>query len=325
MKIKIRELENIIKKKLLTKFDQKEIDLITDVIMFGELSGHPTHGILRLIKNNYGIFDSEIKGKPEYARRTAVSTIINARGNPGMLIGQLAAFEVIKLAKKNGFGIVGTYNSFSTTGSLTYYCEKIAQENLIAVIFTQCSPIAAAFNSRKALFGTNPLAFGFPSIPSPLIFDMSTAAITFGAIAKYKLENKKIPENVAIDKNGNMTTDPVQAMEGALLIFESGYKGSGLAMIVEILGSLWTNGSYAGIDQKNGWGNLYLALSPELLNNLYDFKQKTKNLIEVLKNAETRDGKELRIPGENTLRTYYENLKKEEIEINETILNKIIK
>src|SRR5947209_7413826 len=139
MKIKISDLENLVTKVLLTEYSEEEANLIKDVVLFGELSGRPSHGILRLLEESYGVFTNSIQGNPEYIRKTKVSTLIDGKGNVGMLVGSLAMEEVIKLGKKNGIGIVGTKGSINTTGSLSYYCEKIAKENLIAIIFTHCT------------------------------------------------------------------------------------------------------------------------------------------------------------------------------------------
>ena len=157
MKIKIKNLEKLILEVLVTEYSPHESELIKDVVLFGELSGRPTHGIIRLLKENYGVFVDGRRGEPEYIHKTKVSTLIDGHDNPGMLIAPLAMQEVIRLAKANDIGIVGTKGSFNSTGSLTYYLEKIAKENLISIIFTQSLPVIAPFNVKKALFGTNPI------------------------------------------------------------------------------------------------------------------------------------------------------------------------
>lgn len=323
MIIKITELQHIVKKTLLTQYTEEFADLITDVVIYGETCGRKSHGILRLLKQNFGVFVDTIEGKPEYVRKTKASTVINGKGNPGMLVAPLAMKEVIKLGKENGIGIVGTFRSINSTGCLSYYCEQIANQNLIAVVMAHSSLFIAPYNSKKALFGTNPIAFGLPSHPSPLIFDMSTAAITFGEIAKLKSEGKKLPPDVAIDKKGTITTDPSKAMDGALLSFHNSYKGSGLAMMVELLAGMWPGASYGGINQKDGWGNLYMAFSPDLLGDLETFKQKTHQLVETLKHIETRDGREVRIPGEHTTDVRNQTLMSGVVEINEEVLHEI--
>lgn len=325
MKIKIKELEQLVEKVLLTEYSTVESSLIKDVVLFGELSGKPSHGLLRLLRENYGVFVSGTRGTPEYLHKTTVSSVIDGKNNPGMLIGQLAANEVIRLAKTHGVGIVGTKGSINSTGSLTYYAQKIAQEDLIAMVFTQCSPIIAPFNMKKALFGTNPIAFGIPSASQPLIFDMSTSAITFGAMAKAKADGKRIPTNTALDKDGTMTTDPSEALEGATLPFDNSYKGSGISMMVEILGSLWPGASFAGMYAEEGWGNVYMAFSPTLLSDTNLFKEKVTKLLKTLEKGETRDGEPVRIPGERSRNQLEETIRKGEVEVEENVLNELKK
>jgi len=324
MKIKISDLDKLVTEVLRTEYTKQQTDLIKEVVLFGELSGRPSHGILRLIKGNYGVFVDGTRGDPEYIHKTKISTLIDSKRNPGMLIGPLAMLEAIKLAKKHDIGIVGTKGSYNSIGSLTYYCEKIARQNLIVIMFAQSMPQTAPFTIKKALFGSNPIAFGVPSDPNPLIFDMSTSSITFGTILKYKADGKRLPPNVAIDKEGHMTTDPQEAIDGATYTFDTSYKGSGLAMMVELLASLWPGGSYEGLHyDTNGWGNLFLVLSPELLSDTKTLQQKTKEFIETLRNSPTRDDKPVRIPGEHTRHVRNENIQKGEIEISDVTFRKI--
>jgi len=324
MKIKISELEKKVETILQSEYSPEEANIIKEVVMFGELSGRPTHGLIRLMKENYGAFTGKISEKPQYIRKTKVSTLIHGHNNVGMLVASLATQEVIKLAKETSIGIVGTKGSVNSTGSLSYYLNKIANESLIGIIFTQSPPVIAPFNVKKALFGSNPIGFTIPSHPYPIIFDMSTSAITYGSIMKARMENKNLPENVALDKNGNITVDPSEAVEGATLPFDNSYKGSGLAMIVELLSAVWTGGGYEGLHEENGCGNLFIALSPNLLSEIETLKQNAQEFIEMLRNAPTRDGVTVRIPGENTLKTYENNLSRGEIEVSDEIYKKLL-
>ncbi|HSX09505.1 MAG TPA: Ldh family oxidoreductase [Candidatus Saccharimonadales bacterium] len=321
MLIKISKLKTFIKQIILTEYTDEEAELMTDVILFGELSGKPSHGLLRLLKENFGVFIDGKREKPHYIHKTKVSTLIDSKGNPGFLVGPLAMQEVIKLAKKNGVGIVGTKKSINTTGAISYYCEKIARENLLCIIFPQSYPLIAPFNSKTALFGTNPIGFGIPADPKPIIFDMSTAAIAWGTVMKHQIENVPLPENVAIDQRGELTTDPKKAK--ATLAFGASYKGSGLAMMVEIFGGLWTGASYGGNHIENGHGNLFMAFSPDLLNDTETFKKHAEELVEILHSKKTKDNKKLRIPGENALTIRDNHLEKGVIEINDAMIEKL--
>lgn len=323
MKIKIAELEKLVKNCLRKKYDQEDSDLIAEVIFFGELSGKTSHGVVRLNTGGSSVMAQNPAGKPKLIHKSDVSSLIDGNGNPGMLVGQLAAGEVISTAKKTGIGIVGTKNTNSSSGCLSYYLEKIAKKNLIGIIMAQSPASTAPYGGIQPLFGTNPISFGIPANPRPLIFDMATSAISFGALLKAKVVGEQLPKNVAVDKNGNLTTDPSKAIEGATLAFDNSYKGSGLAMMVEILAGLWPGADFAGQNPPGGWGNLFMAFSPNLLLDKEEFKEKTKLLVETVRNSKTKHGGKVRIPGETTLDTRDKNFRIGEIEVDDKLIEGI--
>lgn len=320
MKIKVSELKSLILKILKTKYNEVTSNLITDVIIFGELSGRTTHGIIRLLVGPYSVMAQKPTGAPVFIPGSEFSVTIDGKGNHGMLAASLAMQEGIKLAKINGIGIIGTRNNFGSSGCLTYYLEKITKQKLIGIIMAQSIVSTPPHGGIEPLFGTNPIAFGFPTAGSPLIFDMATSAITFGAILKAIELNQKLPLNVATDKYGNMTTDPHKAKEGATLPFDNSYKGAGLAMIIELLAGLFTGADFAGLNIKGGWGNLFIVLRPDLFISLKEFNEKMEKFIIRIKNAKTKENQKIRIPGENTLRIRDNNLKSGVVEIDDKIL-----
>lgn len=319
MQIKIKGLEKLIKTALLKKYDKEDTDLITDVVMFGELSGKTSHGIVRL----ESILSEKPKTMPQLIHKSRLSSFIEGNGNPGMLIGPLATKEVIRLAQKNDFGLVGSKGTFSSSGSLSFYLEKIAKENLIGIIMAQSPESTPPYGGIQPLFGTNPIGFGFPTKNKPLIFDMGTSAISFGAILEAKALGKKLPKNVALDKEGNITDDPNKAVDGATLPFDRSYKGAGLAMMVELMAGLWPGAWFTIHNKEAGWGNLFIAFSPELLMNLDEFKDKVTTMIETVRNSKTKDGLKVRISGEKTFKMRDENLKKGYLEIEDKLLDKL--
>ncbi|MCK5320412.1 Ldh family oxidoreductase [Candidatus Parcubacteria bacterium] len=322
MKIKVKELKCIVKKALLKKFNKTETDLITDTILFGELSGKISHGI-GLLVGEKGVLTQEYSKKVSFINKSKFSIIIEANNNPGILVNLLAMDKVIGLAKKNSFGIVGTKGSFTSSGCLSYFLEKIAQKNLISIIMTRAIKSTAPHNGIEPIFSTNPIAIGMPANPCPVIFDMSTSAISVRAISNAKILGQRIPQNVAIDNKGNITTDPQEASKGAMLTFDRSYKGSGLAMMIEIFAGLWTGAGFVGHNENNGWGNIFMAFSPDLLMETGEFKENIKLLIKTIKNSKTKDGKKVRIAGENTIRNRNKNLKKGEIIVSREIIRQV--
>ncbi len=325
MKVIISDLEDLILKTLRKKYNSEDAELIKNVILFGELSGKTSHGILRLIVSNSSIIAQNPSQKPSIVQKSKLSSLIESNGNPGMLVGPFAMREVIKIADEYGFGIVGTRKSFSTCGCISYYLEQIAKKNLIAIIMAQSPKSTVAYGGIEPLFGTNPISFGIPAFPKPLIFDMATSAISFGAILKAKTLNRQLPINVALDTQGHMTTDPNKAIDGATYAFDNSYKGSGLAMMVEILAGLWPNADFAGNNSEGGWGNIFMAFSPTLLMNNEDFIKKVKILVETVKNSKTKDGKKVRISGEQTINTRDKNLQIGSIDIEDNLYHELQK
>lgn len=325
MRISIQELESLVMKALQTAYTAEHAELIKDVMLYGEISGTPSHGILRLLKENYGVFVETPPGAVTYDHRTKVSTVINGHGNPGMLVGALALKEAIQIANQHDIAVVGTKGSVNTSGALAYYVNAIAQEGFIGIVMAQSSLFMSAFGSKKAIFGTNPMAFGIPAPDQPLIFDLAMSATTFGAVAKAKAEGKPLPPNNAIDSEGNMTMDAAKAVDGALLPFDNSYKSSGLSMMVEILAALWPGAGFAGLHGEDGWGNIFLAFHPNLLSDQEEFKTKVQQLREKLVATETATGDNIRIPGEKTQQLYNETISKGEIEVSENSIERIKK
>jgi len=325
MLIKVSELEKLILSSLKKKFDEEESRLICNVIMFGQLSGNTSHGIVRLFVGNEAVLNAKPTAKPKFIHKTNISTLIEGNGNPGMLLGALGCNEVIRLAKKNNIGIVGTKRSFSSSGCLAYYLEKISKENLIAIIMAESPQSTPPYGGYEPIFGTNPISFGIPADPKPLIFDMATSAITFGDILKAKALGKQLPENTVLDSEGNPTTDPVKAIDGSTLSFGNHYKSAGLAMMVEILAGILPGAGFGGLNSSDGWGNLFIAFSPNLLSSEEEFKRKTKELIEKVRHSKTKSGEKVRIMGEQTISTRDNNIEKGEIEIEDKLIDELKK
>jgi LDH2 family malate/lactate/ureidoglycolate dehydrogenase len=248
--------------------------------------------------------------------------LIDGGANPAPLVSQVATDVVIEKAKARGLGIVGVRNIFSSNGAQAFYAERMANEGLIGVALARSPASFAPFDSIDPLFGTNPIGFGFPTNGEPLVFDMATSAMTWYGLVLAKARGEKIPEKIAIDKNGNQTTDPTQAMDGALLPFDGGYKGSGLGMIVEILGGPLVGAAYAQLEGE--WGALFLAIDPNILVDSENFKASCSDLIRKVKGSRKRTGiTEIRLPGERALMARNEAERTGFVEVDDSILKEL--
>jgi L-2-hydroxycarboxylate dehydrogenase (NAD+) len=174
----------------------------------------------------------------------------------------------------------------------------------------------------KEMLGTNPFTVGIPTFSDPVILDMSSTQITWGNLLVAKQNSTNLPIGAALDRNGDPTIDPQKAMEGGLLPF-GGYKGSGLAFIVELLGGALTS-SRVGYNVDGGWGSLFFLVDPNMIRPIDDFKKDVESAIDELKNLpKQKDVDEIFYPGEQSNRKRAECLTNGEIEVNDKLYDEL--
>ena len=186
------------------------------------------------------------------------------------------------------------------------------------MIFTNAPPAVAPHGALKSLFGTNPICFGTPTNSKiPFILDTSISMINRGKIRVAAREGTKIPEGVALDKYGKPTTDPKKALEGVQLPI-AGFRGSGLAWMVDILSGVLTGGNHAGrvkdpftdFSGPQNIGHLFFVLKPNLFVG-NSFNKRIKDNIKTVKKLPKINGvKEILYPGQNKFNRLKNNEKK---------------
>ncbi len=301
-------------------YSADEAEKIADVFLYAELTGKNTQGLLKLLGSEPAQ-DIKPKYPPKTIKETELSALIDGGGAAGPLAAQVATDKAIEIAKKKGFAVVGTNNTFSSVGAISYYARKMAQQDLIGIVAASSPRGVLHHGGIDPAYGTNPIAFGFPTIEHPIVFDMAASAITWYGLVRAKVLGQKLPENVAVDKNGELTTDPELAMKGAILPFDRSYKGSGLAMVVELLAGALTGASF--VFDEGDWGTFYMAFSPNLLIGTDKFKQNSSELVKKVKSGRTKPDGKIHIPGFDTEFDTQEQLKSGEIEIEGKLIGQL--
>lgn len=196
--------------------------------------------------------------------------------------------------------------------------EMIAKADLVGVHTAASARSVAPFGGTRPALGTNPIAFGMPSSRGPVVLDMGTSAFMGTDLAYRERLGQLLPEGVAVDAEGQPTRDPAMARRGALLPF-GGYKGFGLAFIVQALGVL--AGSALDPDKDDGY--LFVVMKPDLLIDSADFKQQISALIDRIKATPRQPGVgEIRIPGERAFRSREQKLR-DGIEIDRVVYEEL--
>lgn len=318
MNIPVDELRALIEKILSSKYyTPEEASKIADVFLYAELSGKDTQGLLKLMGTEPAQ-SIQPRHAPKIEEKTKISALVDGGGAAGPLPAQIATEKVIELAQENGFGIVGVRNTFSSVGAISYYARKLAQHDLIGIVAANSPRSVVHWGGLDLAYGTNPIAFGFPTEEYPIVFDMATSAITWYGLVRAKALGQKLPDNVAVDKDGNITTDPEEAMTGAILPFDRSYKGSGLGMVVELLGGVLPGASY--VFDEGEWGTTIMAISPNLLGDVASFKKHSSDLVRKVKSGRRKEGEDIHIAGYDREKEMEKILQSGEIDIEETLL-----
>ena len=317
--MKTLKLKNEIKKIFIKHgLMNNHASICANALINAELVGAPTHGLSRLKMYCDRIKKKVINPKPKIKIKKISSSItqIDANNSIGFVAADIGIKQAIKNAKKNGIGLVGIKNS-GHYGLSGYYAEQAVKKNLIVFCFTNAPPAIAPHGARKSLFGTNPICFGTPtSSKVPFILDTSVSMINRGKIRVAAKTGKKIPKDVALDKNGQPTTDAKKALAGVQLPI-AGFRGSGLAWMVDILSGVITGSNHGGkvkdpFDDFTGpqnIGHLFITIKTNLFVNNYNNRIK-ENIQRIKKLPRIKGTKKIVYPGQNKFSRYAKNIKK---------------
>jgi LDH2 family malate/lactate/ureidoglycolate dehydrogenase len=285
-------------------YDAEEARIIADHTIDAALCGYEYSGLAKLLNIPEHRRFKRPRSAMKVLRETKISTLYDGGNNVGMLVMYHAARAAIEKAKARGISVVGVTNSWMS-GRSAYYMEMIANADLVGMHTAASGRSVAPFGGTRPALGTNPIAFGMPSSRGPVVLDMGTSAFMGTDLAYRERLGQLLPEGVAVDAEGRLTRDPAQARLGALLPF-GGYKGFGLAFIIQALGVF----AGSAFDSEGDDGYLFVVLKPDLLIDPDDFKQQISALVDRIKASPRQPGvSEIRIPGERAFRSREQKLR----------------
>ena len=328
--MKKNKLKKIIKNIFLKHgLSDNHAEISSNYIVQAELVGAPSHGVSRLKMYCDRIKKRLINPKPKIKIKKISQSIshIDANNAIGFVAADIGIKKAIYNAKKTGIGLVGVKNS-GHYGLSSFYAEQAVKKKLSVLCFTNAPPAIAPYGSKKKLFGTNPICFGTPTFSKiPFILDTSVSMINRGKIRVAAKQGNLIPENVALDKFGKPTRDAKKALEGVQLPI-AGFRGSGLAWMVDILSGVFTGGNHAGrvkdpFDDFSGpqnVGHLFIVMKSNIfVGNNYN-KRIRENIKKIKKLPKIQGTKEIFYPGENKYNKYKNNINKH-ISLAKNIMN----
>ena len=323
VKIKLDELKEIGTKILIKHgMNSNETNIIVDTMIDDELRGRSSHGFAHLSR----IVDVYKKSKKEtitIIKENDCSALVDGGNSLGPIVANFSMKVAIDKVKSNGISIVGTINPdpFLTAG---YYAKMATDENFIGIIAANSKARIMPWGGIDPIFGVNPIAIGIPTKERPIILDMALSRITISDIKAANREGKEIPSDLAVDANGKSTTNPNDALDGALFPIDT-YKGYGLALAIELLAGPLVRGK-AGKTIEGSRGYLFILVDPNIFTDVEDFKDSASRLIEEIKNSRKAEYvKDIFIPGEQSEKHRENALKRGFVEISDSVFNEIQK
>lgn len=280
-------------------YDEDDAAVIAEHIMDAALCGYTYSGLPKILNVAEAHQAALPRVKPYIVHETAVSARMDGGNSVAMLALARATDVLIKKADVSGLAVVSLGNSW-ISGRSAHYLEKITQAGMVGFLATSATRKVAPFGGAKAALGTNPIAFGVPADPYPLIFDMGTSAFMATELQYYQRLGTELPEGVAINSIGEATRDPADVLKGGALLPFGGHKGYGIALVMQALGLLDGCGER---DSPHRSAYVMIAFKPEILYDSKEYRRHVSDLLARVKMVPlSSDATEIRIPSERALR-----------------------
>jgi len=303
-----------------------EAKIVAEHLIMSNLSGHDSHGIIRLPYYLKVIKEGKIKpgAKMKIVNETVSTALVDGNWNWGQVTGKQAMELAIEKAKATGIGMVALYNVFHT-GRVGEYPEIALKHDMVGIAFGGGSKSAQVVHHAglTRVVGTNPISMTVPaSDERPFLLDMATSMVAGGKLSWYLSAGKEVPDGWILDSEGRPSTNPADfrpplkeyaqytaqgkpIKRGSLLPFGD-YKGFGLSLFIQLLG-----GFLAESGRGTRGGFVFIAIDVSKFRPVEEFKKNVGKYIRKVKNSKKRPGvKEILVAGDPEFNAREKRLKK---------------
>ncbi len=274
------------------------------------LRGLDSHGVMRIPYYVEAIEEERIHldAPLQIVRQGKTHLVVDAGWGLGQVQLHRLLEKLMALAVREGVAVAAVQR-LGHIGRVGEYAEVAAAEGLVSLFFVNTHGAAqrvAPFGGKEPRLGTNPICIGVPTDHDPIILDFCTAATAEGKVRVKRIAGEKVPPGLLIDATGQPTTDPnvlYQEPSGAILPFggAQGYKGFGLALMVDILAGALSGGLTAHPNPERPLGNDVFAviLDPDQFAGRDHFVAQVRQLVEYVRSCPpAREGERILLPGE---------------------------
>ena len=255
--------------------DEYNAEAVATTVTYAERDGSVSHGLFRIPGYVAALKSKKVKGDARPKNTFLSQNAIRVDGDCGFAPTAIKVGipALVKITKKHGVGVLTITNTHHFA-ALWHETEALAEENLIGIACTAYKPSVAPAGAKKPLFGTNPISFAWPrKNKTPVVYDMATSTMAMGEVQVAARDGHKVPFGTGLDKDGNKTDDPQAIANGGVLLTFGDYKGSAIAMMIELLAAGLVGDLFSfeaqKVDNNDGGpargGEFIMSFSPELI------------------------------------------------------------
>ena len=299
-----------------TGLPEGDADAVARMMLFADLRGIDSHGIVRLSTYIARVRSGGINPRPNIrvAREALSTALVDGDNGMGHLVMRFAAERATEKAAQTGIAWVGTKLSNHAGAGACYATMPLSRDMIGFYLAVANNNHMAPWGGIEPLVGTNPVAIAIPTEQEPpIVLDISTTAISAGKVRLAADRGEKLAEGLLMDHDGNPVTDPKKAND-ALFLPIGGYKGFGLSLAFSLMGSalngMGTGRDTVSIDDVSAPGNTgqaIMALDPAAFGDVADFKRRIDKVARDIRTSKPMPGvSEVRYPGLNGHRTELE-------------------
>jgi 3-dehydro-L-gulonate 2-dehydrogenase len=285
-----------------------------EIFTINSIDGVYTHGVNRFPRFVKYVRDGFVKPNAVPTLKHAFGAMEQWDGNlgAGVLNAEHATSSAMRLAKKYGIGCVAMANTNHWMRPGTYAWQA-AKAGFVFIAWTNTIANMPAWGAVNAKLGNNPLVMALPYKDEAIVLDMAMSQFSLGHMEQSAMRNEMLPVNGGFDSDGNLSSDPAAILATRRLLPTGYWKGSGLALLLDLLATILSGGfSTEEISRENvedGLSQVYIAIDISKLNNHPAIESVVENIINDYHSSIPSDlSKKVTYPGERVLQTRQKNL-----------------
>jgi 3-dehydro-L-gulonate 2-dehydrogenase len=295
-------------------FSAARADLSARLFAETTRDGVYSHGVNRFARFVAMVRNGSVDASAEpraVARFGAMERWDGQRG-PGNLNAHAAMARAVKLSGEHGIGCVAMANTNHWMRGGTYGWQA-AEAGVIGMCWTNTMPNVPPWGAVEPAIGNNPLVIAVPRGKGHVVLDMAMSQFSYGALESYRKRGEMLPVDGGYDAEGKLTRDPGAIEESQRLLPAGYWKGSGLAVVLDMVAAMTSLGNAThqiANDplRETGLSQMFVALDPRTLGDAQRIEKIADEVVESLHRARPAEqGNPVRYPGEETLRLREEN------------------